>query len=91
MGEKDYYGILGVSRDATEEEIKRAYRRLALKYHPDRCSGDLESEERFKEINEAYAVLGDRDKRREYDQAVDIERMISFELLILRPSSGSLG
>jgi curved DNA-binding protein len=67
MGEKDYYGILGVSRDATEEEIKRAYRRLALKYHPDRCSGDLESEERFKEINEAYAVLGDRDKRREYD------------------------
>ena len=67
MVKRDYYSILGVSRDAAEEEIKRAYRRLALKYHPDRCSGDPESEERFKEINEAYAVLGDRDKRREYD------------------------
>jgi len=67
MVKRDYYSILGVSRDVAEEEIKRAYRRLALKYHPDRCPGDLESEERFKEINEAYAVLGDRDKRREYD------------------------
>ena len=67
MAERDYYNILGVGRDTSDEEIKKAFRRLALKYHPDRCPGDPESEERFKEINEAYAVLGDGDKRREYD------------------------
>lgn len=67
MAERDYYSILGVGQDTSDEEIKKAFRRLALKYHPDRCPGDPESEERFKEINEAYAVLGDRDKRREYD------------------------
>ncbi|RLA86192.1 MAG: J domain-containing protein [Deltaproteobacteria bacterium] len=64
---KDYYKILGVSRDASPEEIKRAYRRLALKYHPDRNPGDKEAEEKFKEINEAYAVLSDPEKRRQYD------------------------
>lgn len=67
MVESDYYSILGVSRNASDEEIKKAFRKLALKYHPDRCPGDPGSEERFKEINEAYVVLGDRDKRREYD------------------------
>jgi curved DNA-binding protein len=67
MVEKDYYKILGLNRNASEEQIKKAFRRLALKYHPDRCPGDPESGERFKEVNEAYAVLGDRDKRREYD------------------------
>lgn len=64
---KDYYKILGVSRDATLDEIKKAYRRLALKYHPDRNPGDKEAEEKFKEINEAYAVLSDPEKRRQYD------------------------
>lgn len=64
---RDYYEILGVSRDATDEEIKKAYRRLALKYHPDRNPGDKEAEEKFKEINEAYAVLSDKEKRRHYD------------------------
>ena len=66
MPKKDYYEILGVSRNATKEEIKRAYRRLALKYHPDRNKSP-EAEEKFKEISEAYAVLSDDEKRRQYD------------------------
>jgi len=64
---KDYYEILGISREATQEEIKRAYRRLALKYHPDRNQGDKEAEEKFKEIVEAYSVLSDPEKRKIYD------------------------
>jgi len=69
MAKKDYYDILGVKKTATEEEMKKAYRALAMKYHPDRNPGNKkESEDRFKEINEAYAVLSDKDKRRQYDQ-----------------------
>ena len=64
---KDYYKVLGVNKNATPEDIKKAYRQLALKYHPDRNKGDKEAEERFKEINEAYAVLSDQEKRRQYD------------------------
>lgn len=64
---KDYYETLGVSRSATEEEIKKAFRRLAVKYHPDKNPGDKKAEEHFKEINEAYAVLSDAQKRRTYD------------------------
>ncbi|RKY15915.1 MAG: molecular chaperone DnaJ [Planctomycetota bacterium] len=67
MAEKDYYEILGVRRDATEEEIRQAYRRLALKYHPDRNPNDKQAEEKFKEIVEAYEVLSDPEKRRIYD------------------------
>lgn len=66
---KDYYQILGVPRNASEEEIKRAYRRLAMQYHPDRNPGKEKwANEKFKEINEAFSVLGDPEKRRQYDQ-----------------------
>lgn len=64
---KDYYETLGVAKQATEEEIKKAYRKLALKYHPDRNPGDKAAEEKFKEISEAYAVLSDSKKRSQYD------------------------
>ena len=64
---KEYYAILGVSQDATEEELRRAYRRLALTHHPDKNPGDPRAGERFKAISEAYAVLMDQGKRRQYD------------------------
>ena len=67
MQYKDYYKILGVSRDASDKEIRQAYRRLALKYHPDKNPTDAAAGERFKEINEANAVLTDPEKRRKYD------------------------
>jgi curved DNA-binding protein len=67
MKNMDYYKILGVAKDASTEEIKKAYRKLALKYHPDRNQGNKESEEKFKEANEAYAVLSDPEKRKQYD------------------------
>jgi curved DNA-binding protein len=68
MDYKDYYQILGVSRSAGAEEIRKAYRKLAMQYHPDRNPGDKQAEERFKEINEAYQVLNDPQKRAHYDR-----------------------
>src|SRR5690554_4224445 len=68
---KDYYASLGVAKDASEQDIKKAYRKLAVKFHPDKNPGDAKAEERFKEISEAYAVLSDPEKRRNYDQFGD--------------------
>ncbi len=65
---KDYYAVLGVAKDASADQIKKTYRKLALKYHPDKNPGDRQAEEKFKEITEAYAVLSDPDKRKQYDQ-----------------------
>lgn len=68
MAEKDYYEILGVKKTATEPELKKAYRELAKKYHPDKNKGNKEAENKFKEISEAYAVLSDSEKRSQYDR-----------------------
>src|SRR5256714_13710595 len=65
---RDYYEVLGVARDAPEDEIKRAYRKLAVKYHPDKTPDDPHAEEKFKELGEAYDVLIDGDKRAAYDR-----------------------
>lgn len=67
MAKRDYYDVLGVSKNAGDEEIKKAYRKLAMKYHPDKNPNKKDAEERFKEINEAYAVLSDKEKRKQYD------------------------
>ena len=68
MSNKDFYETLGVARSASDDEIKKAYRKLAMKYHPDRNPGDKAAEEKFKEVQYAYAILSDREKKTAYDQ-----------------------
>src|SRR3972149_8468793 len=68
MAKADYYNVLGVSRGANEAEIKAAYRKLAMKYHPDRNPENKSAEAKFKELSEAYGVLSDKEKRTAYDQ-----------------------
>src|ERR687885_1514316 len=68
MSKRDYYEVLGIGRNATEQEIKSAYRRLAVRYHPDKNPGDAAAEERFKEAAEAYSILSDAEQRRRYDR-----------------------
>jgi len=68
MPKKDYYDILGINKKATPEEIKKAYRTLAMKYHPDRNQGDKTAEAKFKEASEAYQILSDPKKKSSYDQ-----------------------
>ena len=65
---KDYYSVLGIKKGASDDEIKKAYRKLAMKYHPDRNKDDKKAESKFKDISEAYAVLSDKKKRQQYDQ-----------------------
>ncbi|CAM3762984.1 molecular chaperone DnaJ [Parendozoicomonas haliclonae] len=68
MSKRDYYEVLGVARDTSDKEMKKAYRRLAMKFHPDRNPGDKEAEDKFKEVNEAFEILSDPQKRAAYDQ-----------------------
>ena len=65
---RDYYEVLGIQKGASDDEIKKAFRKLAMKYHPDKNPGDKEAEEKFKEVNEAYSVLSDPDKKDKYDR-----------------------
>ncbi|MBL0060660.1 MAG: molecular chaperone DnaJ [bacterium] len=73
MARRDYYEVLGVSRGATPDEIKKAYRKLAMEFHPDRNKGDAAAEEKFKEVGEAYAVLSDQNKRAQYDRFGNVQ------------------
>ena len=90
MAAKDYYAILGVKRNATDKEIKQAYRRLARKYHPDVNPGDKAAEARFKEINEAYEVLSSPDNRKKYDEYGENWRYAD-QLAQARQQAGSRG
>lgn len=92
MTVKDYYSILGVSRSASAEDIKKSYRKLALKYHPDRNPGNRDAESRFKEINEAYAVLSNIEKKKQYDTfgAEGFQRRFSQEDIFRGFDMGSI-
>ena len=72
MAKRDYYEILGIGRDASQDDIKKAYRKMAVKFHPDKNQGDKKAEEKFKELGEAYEALSDEQKRAAYDQAADM-------------------
>jgi molecular chaperone DnaJ len=87
--EKDYYGILGVSKDASKADIKKAYRKLAQKYHPDANKGDAAAEKRFKEISEAHAILSNDEKRAEYDQMRQFVEAGGQRFYGFRPGGGN--
>lgn len=93
MASKDYYEVLGVSRDASQDDIRKSYRKLALKYHPDRTKGDKDAQEKFKEINQAYEVLSDPGKRKNYDRfgEAGVEGGGGFEGFDFGSSGGGFG
>lgn len=82
MANKDYYEVLGLSKGASDDEIKRAFRKLAIQYHPDKNKGNKEAEEKFKEINEAYQVLSDPEKRARYDQFGTVDFQGALTVLV---------
>ena len=84
---KDFYAVLGVSSSATQDEIKKQYRRLAAKHHPDKNPNDAKAAERFKEISEAYTVLGDAEKRKQYDDMRRLGAFGGFGRLAQQPGS----
>ena len=84
---RDYYEVLGVAKDASEEDIKKAYRKLAKKYHPDMNPGDKNAEAKFKEASEAYAILSDAEKRQKYDQFGFAAPAALAALISIRPIS----
>ena len=88
MAKKDFYSVLGVEKSASEDEIKKAYRKLAMKFHPDRNPGDKAAEESFKEAKEAYEILSDAKKRAAYDQYVSVlpDRAVLKAQLLLQSS-----
>ncbi len=88
---KDYYKILGIDRTASDEEIKRTYRKLAMRFHPDRNHGDKEAERNFKEASEAYAVLSDSSKRAQYDRFGHVEGMPDFDFESIFSGAGGFG
>ena len=90
MARPDYYAILGVEKEASESEIKRAYRRLALECHPDRFPGDADAEARFRRVSEAYAVLGDPEKRAAYDRSGLLPQTFDFQEGLTIPSPSEL-
>ena len=88
----DYYKILGVNKNSSQDEIKKAYRKLAMKYHPDRNKGDKQAEEQFKKANEAYAVLSDPEKKQQYDTfgSTDFQKRYSQEDIFKNTDLGSI-